>query len=229
MATPRDKILIVDNSDHRRAGGWFANCLAGFAAATVVVREDLEAGDVGWRGVILAGSERSVFENIDWFETQFSFVRNVMEEGVPLLGVCFGHQLIFRALYGKDVLARRAVPEVGWGPVELERCELFAGAPPTIRPYNFHFDEVAELPTGWSLWASSASCRVHAVSHDELPVWGFQFHPEVTPEEGASSILRAGPLLAGYGLDAAAITAEGGRVAGYYPEIVRNFAGYCAR
>jgi GMP synthase (glutamine-hydrolysing) len=221
--------LIVDNSDHRRAGGWFANCLAGFAAATVVVREDLEAGDIGWRAVILAGSERSIFENAPWLARQCSFVRNVLDEGVPLLGVCFGHQLIFRALYGKDVLARRAVPEVGWGPVELESCELFAGVPPTIRPYNFHFDEVAELPAAWSLRASSPSCRVHAASHDELPVWGLQFHPEVTPDEGAASILRGAPALATCGLDEAAITAGGVRVAGYYPEIVRNFAGYCAR
>lgn len=215
--------MIVDNSDHRRAGGWFADCLAGFAAATVVAREDLDLGDNRWRAAILAGSERSIFENVDWLERQCSFVRKVLDEGVPLLGVCFGHQLIFRALYGKDALARRAVPEVGWGPVELTPCELFAGVPSTIRPYNFHFDEVAELAAGWRLLASSPSCRVHAVSHDELPVYGLQFHPEVTPNEGATSILRGAPALAACGLDASSINAAGARVAGYYPEIVRNF------
>ncbi len=229
MAAPRDTILIVDNSDHRRAGGWFADCLAGFAAATVVTREDLNARDTRWQAAILAGSERSVFENAAWLETELSFVRNLLDEGVPLLGVCFGHQLIFRAFYGKDALARRTVPEVGWGPVELAHCELFAGVPSTIRPYNFHFDEVAELPAGWSLLASSPSCRVHAVNHDELPVWGLQFHPEVTPEEGTAGILRGAAALAGCGLDAASIAAAGAGVAGYYPEIIRNFVSSSGR
>jgi GMP synthase-like glutamine amidotransferase len=229
LAASRDEVLIVDNSDHRRAGSWFADCLAGFAAATVVAREDLDVRGARWRAAILAGSERSIFENVAWLERQCSFVRNVLDEGMPLLGVCFGHQLIFRALYGKDALARRQVPEVGWGPVELAPCGLFAGVPSTVRPYNFHFDEVAELPAGWRLRASSPSCRVHAVSHDELPVWGLQFHPEVTPDEGAASILRSAPALAGCGLDAASITSGGARVAGYYPEIIHNFIASCGR
>jgi GMP synthase-like glutamine amidotransferase len=228
VASPRDAVLVVDNSDHRRAGGWFADCLKGFAAATVVAREDLDADDARWRAVILAGSERSVFENAPWLEKQFSFVRNVMAGGVPLLGVCFGHQLMFRALYGKDVLARRAVPEVGWEPVELKRHELFAGVPSTIRPYNFHFDEVAEVPAGWRLFASSGSCRVHAVSHEELPAWGLQFHPEVTVAEAVAGISRGGQLLAGYGMDAASIAAAAGQGAGYYPEIIRNFVAVYA-
>ncbi len=113
--------------------------------------------------------------------------------------------------------------------MELKSHELFAGAPPTIRPYNFHFDEVAEVPPGWALWASSENCRVHAVGHGELPAWGLQFHPEVAPDEGAANISGAGAILARYGLDAAAITAEAGRAAGYYPEIVRNFVASCAR
>jgi GMP synthase-like glutamine amidotransferase len=223
MTAASERVLIVDNSDHRRAGGWFADCLKGFAAATVALREDLDARCVAWRAVILSGSERSIFEDAAWLDNQFSFVRNVMEARVPLLGVCFGHQLIFRACYGKDALARRAVPEVGWPPVKLAPHELFAVVPSTIRPYNFHFDEVVDVPEEWRVLASSESCRVHAVRHDELPAVGLQFHPEVTAEEAASSISRAGPLLAGYGLDAKALTAAAGQGARYYPEIVRNF------
>ncbi len=220
--------MIVDNSDHRRAGGWFADCLEGFAAATVVFREDLDARRLAWRAVIISGSERSIFEETAWLDNQFAFVRNVMEKGVPLLGVCFGHQLMFRALYGKDALSRRGVPEVGWPPVDLMPHELFAGVPSTIRPYNFHFDEVIDVPEGWGILASSESCRVHAVRHDELPAAGFQFHPEVTAEEAAASISRAGPTLAGYGLDAKAITATAEPGGCYYPEIVRNFVACCA-
>ena len=223
MAAASERLLIVDNSDHRRAGGWFADCLEGFASATVILREDLDARDVAWRAVILSGSERSVFEDAAWLDNQFSFVRNVMEKGVPLLGVCFGHQLMFRALYGKDVLARRAVPEVGWPTVELKAHEVFAGVPSAIRPYNFHFDEVVDVPEAWRVLASSESCRVHAVCHDELPAVGLQFHPEVTMEEAVSSISRAGPLLASYGVDAASITGASSRGGRHYPEIIRDF------
>lgn len=228
MAAEREFVLIVDNSEHRRAGGWFADCLAGIAPAKVVMREDLQARDVSWRAVIISGSERSIFENTPWLDNEFAFVRNVMDSGVPLLGVCFGFQLIFRALYGKDVLARRALPEVGWVPVKLKPHGIFARAPSTIRPYNFHFDEAAEVPEGWRVLASTGSCAVHGVSHDELPAVGLQFHPEVTVEEGAASILRAGPLLASYGLEASAITAVSSRGERHYPEIISDFVAYYA-
>lgn len=225
MAAASEEVLVVDNSDHRQAGKWFVECLEGYARTRVMKREELEPRDVGYRAVLLSGSEHSIFENAEWLEKQLSFVRALTNEGVPLLGVCFGHQLVFRALYGKDVLTRRATPEVGWLPVYLKRDVIFGGLGDSVRPYNFHFDEVAEVPDGWHILASSAACRVHAVRHDGLPIYGVQFHPETRAEDGVSSILGRARLLAEYGLDAASIAAASGREKRHYPEIIRNFLG----
>jgi GMP synthase (glutamine-hydrolysing) len=181
-----------------------------------------------WRAVILTGSERSIFEDADWLVGELAFARSVLDEGVPLLGVCFGHQLLFRALYGKEILTRRALPEVGWPPVELAAHAVFESEGKTIRPYNFHFDEVSEIPPGWEAVASSEACRLHGLCHGELPVLGLQFHPEVSPAEGVAAISRGAQSLAGCGLDAASITAGSDR-AGYYSEIIRNFVALYGR
>jgi GMP synthase (glutamine-hydrolysing) len=228
LAADGGAVLIVDNSDHRRAGSWFADCLRGSSGARIAAREDVKALGAAWKAVILSGSERSVFEDADWILEELDFARRLVDGGIPLLGVCFGHQLLFRALYGKDILRRRALPEVGWPAVKLAPQPAFEGVPKTIYPYNFHFDEVSRVPPGWEAVASSEGCPVHGLCHGELPVLGLQFHPEVTAAEAAAGISRGTPALASYGLDAAAIAA-GNERAGYYPEIVRNFIAVYGR
>jgi GMP synthase-like glutamine amidotransferase len=217
-----------DNSVHRRAGSWFEDCLAGSAEVRIAVREDVKTLGQRWRAVILTGSEHSVFEDADWLVAELAFTRSILDEGVPLLGVCFGHQLLFRALYGKEILTRRALPEVGWPAVELASHPAFEGAGKTIRPYNFHFDEVAQIPPGWEAVASSEACRLHGLCHGEMPALGLQFHPEVSPPEAVAGISRGARLLASCDLDAASITAGSDR-AGHYPEIIRNFVSLYGR
>lgn len=228
MAATGSEVLIIDNSDHRRAGSWFEACMDGSADVRIAMREDVKELGARWAAVILTGSERSVFEDADWMVEELAFTRGVLEKGVPLLGVCFGHQLLFRALYGKDILRRRESPEVGWLPVKLAAHPVFEGAGGVIRPYNFHFDEVAEVPAGWEAAASSEACRLHALRHVELPVLGLQFHPEVSPGEGAAAIRRGARLLAAYDLDAEAIAA-GSDLGGHYPGIIRNFVSLYGR
>lgn len=228
MAATGSAVLIVDNSEHRRAGSWFAECLEGSAEVHIAMREDVNELGARWGAVILTGSERSIFEDADWMLEELVFARSLLDGGVPLLGVCFGHQLLFRALYGKDVLRRRELPEVGWPPVELSADPAFEGMESPIRPYNFHFDEVAEIPPGWEAVASSGGCRLHGLRHGELPALGLQFHPEVSVPEGVAAITRGARLLAACDLDAAAITAESER-GRRYPEIIRNFVFQCGR
>jgi len=213
----------VDNSDHRQAGGWFAACIGEDALVEIRPREKLPGTTAAWRAVILSGSERSVFEDTPWLEEELCFVRRVVDAGTPLLGVCFGHQVIFRALYGKDVLTRRAAPEVGWPAVKLRGDALFEGVGDTIYPYNFHFDEVVSVPKGWSGIAASERCQVHAVRHLARPVFGLQFHPEVTPADGIANILRYGALLSAHGIDADTLTTAGYGPRRYYPAVIRNF------
>lgn len=217
------QILIIDDSDHGLAGEWFAACIGDAARVTITPREETPESPADFSGIIITGSEWSVFEDAPWIEKQMALVRAVGEAGTPLLGVCFGHQLIFRALYGKDALTRRRAPEVGWVPVRVVTdAALFAGLPKVVYPYNFHTDEVRGVTEDWVVLASSATCAVHAVGHRRLPWWGLQFHPEVSPEEGEAGFRRGAAYLAGYGIDVAEVLKDRLR-AGYYPEIILNF------
>jgi len=217
-------VLIIDNSDHRRAGDWFARCLARATPYEVKWREDAAAYAEGWRAVILSGSERSIFEDEAWIATQQDWVRRWAAAGVPVLGVCFGHQLILRAYGGKECLVRRPSPEVGWVNVRLAADPWFKGLPATITPYSFHFDQAVAPPgPAWEVIASSDSCAAAGVRHRRFPLVGLQFHPEVDVADAIAGYLREKQLLAGYGVDAGAIVARGPAGPAYFPRIIKDF------
>jgi GMP synthase (glutamine-hydrolysing) len=106
----------------------------------------------------------------------------------PILGVCGGHQQIALA-YGATVdLMERLGPgkgyegakrERGFFPVETTGNGLFSGLPSSITVWHSHCDEVKELPDGFKLTASNETCRIQAMQHEERPLFGVQFHPEL--------------------------------------------------
>ncbi|MEK6281495.1 MAG: gamma-glutamyl-gamma-aminobutyrate hydrolase family protein [Acidobacteriota bacterium] len=106
----------------------------------------------------------------------------------PTLGVCGGHQQIALA-YGApvDLMARLepgdgyagARRERGYFPVETNRQGIFKGLPRAIDVWHSHFDEVKQLPKGFVTAASNETCPVQAMQHQERPLFGVQFHPEL--------------------------------------------------
>jgi GMP synthase (glutamine-hydrolysing) len=217
-------VLIIDNSDHRRAGAWFARCVGRAAVYEVKRREDAAAYAEGWRAVMLSGSERSIFEDHAWVTAQEDWVRRWAAAGVPVLGVCFGHQLILRAYGGKECLVRRPSPEVGWVNVHLAADPWFGGLPATITPYSFHFDQgVAPPGPAWEVIAWSESCPVAGIRHRRFPLVGVQFHPEIDVPDAIAGYLREKQLLAEHGVDAGAIVARGPAGPAYFPRIIKNF------
>ncbi len=225
------EILVVNSGDKIDAGGWITDCLVGTdARVRVVEREELVGGfdPTAFGRVYLSGSERCVFEEADWISAQLDFVNAASAEGVPVMGICFGHQMIIRAFYGKDALARRAVPEVGWPEVRLADHWLFEGVPSPTPAFNFHFDEaLAERIDGFEVIAGSDECRIHAVVHRKYPLVGVQFHPEIRPEDGTAEIRDRAPLLKSCRLDSESIlsgTAENKKT--YLPQVLVNFVRY---
>jgi len=135
-------------------------------------------------GVILTGGPASCYEpgapQID---------PGVFEAGVPVLGICYGMQLLSRTL-GGDV-AHSASREYGRTTIEVDaQAPLFRGIPAATSVWMSHGDRVMEPAKGFRSIAKTPSCPVAAVAHERLPVYGVQFHPEVTHTPEGGWILR---------------------------------------
>lgn len=134
----------------------------------------------GFAGVLVSGSGAMVTERLDWSERSAVWLREAAHAGLPLLGICYGHQLIAHALGG----------EVGWNPHGREigtvhiDCLTDAGDDPLFTPlpdafaaHATHLQSVLRLPEGAVRLARSAQDGCHAFRWGRC-AWGVQFHPE---------------------------------------------------
>jgi GMP synthase (glutamine-hydrolysing) len=110
----------------------------------------------------------------------------------PILGVCGGHQEMALAFGAPVDLMGRVEPgrgyegakrERGFFPIKTTGNGLFKNLPSSITVWHSHFDEVKELPKGFHRTASNESCPIQAMQHDERPLFGVQFHPELFDQE----------------------------------------------
>jgi GMP synthase (glutamine-hydrolysing) len=125
-------------------------------------------------GVVISGSQTSVYEDLDWIHELTSWVRGVHRADVPVLGICWGHQFLAQALGGRVVdvgeheLGYHTVSRVGEDP-------LFAGIPESFTAFESHSDRVAELPSGAiELARNDAALQAFRLGS----TYGVQFHPE---------------------------------------------------
>jgi GMP synthase (glutamine-hydrolysing) len=162
---------------------WFERILAPLAALTVVRPWEGLPDPSPFDGFVMTGSPRSVTAPEPWMEET---ARWLLERAKtrPVLGVCFGHQLLAQAL-GAAVEKNPRGREVGTTEVVLtdaaRRDPLFAGAPEHFFAQQTHEDHVPALPPGAVLYASNAQCPVQAFAHGKL-IRCVQFHPEMTEE-----------------------------------------------
>lgn len=121
--------------------------------------------------VILMGAPWSVYDQRvqGWVRPEVDFVRRQLAKGTPVLGICFGAQIMSTSLGGE--VSQSAEPEYGWGYVESEVGEIAAGP-----WFQFHHDEFT-LPKGAVALAHTHS-GLQAFRHERS--LGVQFHPEVT-------------------------------------------------
>jgi GMP synthase (glutamine-hydrolysing) len=186
------KVLIIDNNID--PDSWGATPLRRMAAlaegATVYVRraphEDLPSSPTAFDRIIVSGSKTSATEDAPWIDSLHRFIRSSVDHGVPFLGVCYGHQMLCRALGGKPAVRRGERAEFGWTKIERTetRSSLLEGIPQTFYSFSAHFDEVASLPQGMRLLARSQACAIQACELEGKPVFGIQFHPEKNADEG---------------------------------------------
>lgn len=133
--------------------------------------------DGPWDAIVLYGASTNVGDGHPWIEAELVWLREQLAAGVPVLGLCFGAQLLAAALGAR--VTRVATPEIGWYPVELTdagRADPVTGVlPERFVACQWHSWQVA-LPDGASLLATSPQC-IQAFRHGRSI--GVQFHPEV--------------------------------------------------
>jgi GMP synthase (glutamine-hydrolysing) len=143
-----------------------------------------------WTHVLLSGSELSAAKRYPTDDALLAFIPRVIRDGLPLLGICYGHQMIARALVGDGACRRAAVPEFGFKTLRLVENPLFNGIK-TLTPVHSHYDEVTGLlPDRCEVIASTDHCAVQAFQVRQQPVWGVQFHPELDERSGRKMLER---------------------------------------
>jgi GMP synthase (glutamine-hydrolysing) len=200
------RILVVDNNID--PDSWGASELRARAAearpgAVIHARrgpaDDLPRVSREWDAIIVSGSKTRALDQAPWISHLDEFLREAVEASVPVLGVCYGHQALARALGGQASVREAALPEFGWTEIErLEPSPLLEGLDERFRTYSWHRDEVASLPPHTRLLARSSRCAIQAFAVEDRPAFGIQFHPERQAEAGERSLARLNRSDAGH-------------------------------
>ncbi len=135
------------------------------------------------KGIILTGGPSSCYE-----EGAASCSPELFDLGIPVLGLCYGAQLMAHVLGGK--VAKAAVREYGKTEVDVDTSsELFTGVTPHTICWMSHFDYIAETAPGFKTIAFTANCPVAAAECREKKLYSIQFHPEVLHTAEGSKML----------------------------------------
>jgi len=151
-----------------------------------IVPRDVSAAEVRDSepiGIILSGGPASVYA-----DDSYGIDSEILELGIPVLGICYGHQLIAHAL-GGDV-ARTESAEFGRTDLTVSTGVLFDGLPQEQPVWMSHRDAVVKAPPGFSVTASTAASPVAAMEDLERRICGVQFHPEVAHTPRGNEILK---------------------------------------
>ena len=138
----------------------------------------------GYQGVIFTGGPNSVYT-----PGAPKFDPKIMELGVPILGICYGAQLL-AYLGGGEVAPSNSGSEFGKTAVSFEQSPLFYGLPTESECWMSHTDYIKTPPTGFGIIAQSTLCPCAAMADDTRKLYGVQFHPEVTHTAYGRHILR---------------------------------------
>jgi GMP synthase-like glutamine amidotransferase len=179
-----NRILFLDNSlpDDRYHPFlyWESLLLFPYEVFRVSIGELPHALD-SYTHILISGSAASVLEDTDWMQAEVALIQNAVNKGKVILGSCFGHQIIARALFGMDAVRKRENPEIGWPDIQIVSSDtLFGESGRTIHTFIFHYDEVCTVPEEKAtIIASSKECDILAFKIKDKPVWGVQTHFEM--------------------------------------------------
>lgn len=190
---------------------WFARGLGlpGMEQANVFLGEEPPEA-VEFSAVIVTGSASMVSHREDWSERTAEWLARAVHGGIPVLGVCFGHQLLAHAL-GGVVGPNPQGRQIGTQVIELMPAAasdpLMCSMPTTVTVQTTHIESVHELPAGAVRLATSPRDQNHAFRYGER-AWGLQFHPEFGADIMRGYIQARAEVIRAEGLDPDGIAAS---------------------
>ena len=179
------------------------------------------ASTEGIAAIVITGSAANVPEREPWMLRTEAWLRDAVGAGVPVFGICFGHQILAQAL-GGEVIRNPRGREIGTKTITKRAHDpLFEGLPDEFHANVTHVDTVGRLPPGAVSLARSPLEDHHAIRFTET-CYGVQFHPEIDADILRGYIETRREILAAEGIDPERLASEvNDGVAG--TETLRNF------
>ena len=182
-----EKILVLD------FGGQYNQLIARRVRSEKVYAEIIpynkitcdEIVKAGYRGIIFTGGPNSVYDL-----SSPHFDPAVLTLGIPVLGICYGHQLM-AYMAGGNIAPAECGSEYGKAKLTHGDCPIFGGVPMESVCWMSHTDSVKVLPDGFRVTATTDACDCAAMCDEKRRLYGVQFHPEVTHTvQGAAMLNR---------------------------------------
>ena len=154
---------------------------------STILRYDTPAAEIARlnpKGIILSGGPNSVYSPKAPLPD-----RNIFKLGLPVLGICYGVQVLAQFLGGK--VERGQKREYGKGTLTVgdSRCALFAGLPSSLQVWNSHGDKLTRLPKDFAVVGTTENSDYAAIEDRARRFFGIQFHPEVVHSPRGKEIL----------------------------------------
>ena len=179
-----DKIIVLDFGS--QYSHLICRRIREFSVYAELVPFDISMEDLkekNPKGIIFSGGPSSVY-NSDAPIPQ----KEIFDTDIPLLGICYGHQLIVDRYGGK---VKRANKEYGSSVLLMDgESKLLDGIGDSIRAWMSHGDEAEEVPEGFEIIGHTENAHAAAIANMSKSVFGIQFHPEVVHTEKGTNILK---------------------------------------
>ena len=182
-----DKILIID------FGSQFTQLIARRIRelgvfSEIISHKKIKKKDINKnvKGLILSGGPLNVYQI-----KKNSFDEKIIQLGIPILGICFGHQILSKLNGGKVKQSKHR--EFGLANIEKKKNSLltknFFSSRNSVKVWMSHADQVSKLPNNFKVIASSQNSKFAMVENPLKKFYGVQFHPEVTHTENGKKII----------------------------------------
>lgn len=137
----------------------------------------------GYKGIIFTGGPNSVYDS-----SSPHYTKDILDLGIPVLGICYGCQLI--AWMGDGKVSTAPVSEYGKIEVTVKDSLLFKDVPEKSTVWMSHTDYISEVPDGFRITGTTENCPCAAMENTDKKIYAVQFHPEVTHSEYGLKMLH---------------------------------------
>jgi GMP synthase-like glutamine amidotransferase len=149
--TTQPRILLLDNSPRRLGSTWFGKWLRQLGCTVNTAYFQRKTWNVEldkFDALVIGGSPASATEDTPWVLAELDIVEQADQRKIPVLGVCFGAQLLARAYYGRAAVRKSSQVEIGWHSVSQtgQHDLLFEQIPGQFTSFQFHNEEVVPQP-----------------------------------------------------------------------------------